>query len=477
MKSTAASISIVFFLALAMLSRAQTPVEGAPSTIDYQGLVLDASGAVLAPTTLTNYTMQFRIYDQQAGGTVVWAESQVVTVDKGAFSVRLGTGIPIPVPGGGAREGTTDDLSLAFNVKERYIGLTVIIPGQPNAEITPRLAFLSTPFSLVAERAKSADNAALAGVASSVFQNGGTSTLGSTTITDFTLGGPGRISGANQLEFGTGIANKQVDAGKIGYAPAGTGSLDIFGGGTTVENRKIHLHAEGGLQVDGPLNVTGKITGDGSGLTGISGEVAIGPNSIDLTKLVAAVRESLCPPGTIVAFGGTAAPAGWILCDGRSLGQTDPTYAALYAVIGKNFGGVGTASFNVPDFQGRFLRGSDNGQGRDPDAAARTASRSGGATGDNVGSLQSDALRAHSHSYQDTYFAEKFDSVYLQPGGLPSALTIVDLPKLPAWTAGLGSNGNLDTDNSGVQWARTTGANAGQETRPTNVTVNYIIKY
>lgn len=473
MKSIALSIALL--LALAPLSRAQAPVEGAPSTIDYQGLVLDAAGVVLAPTTLTNYTMQFRIYDQQAGGTVVWAESQVVTVDKGAFSVRLGTGIPIPVPGGGAREGTTDDLSLAFNVKERYIGLTVIVPGQPTAEITPRLAFLSSPFALVAERAKSADNAAIAGVASSVLQNGGASTLGSTTITDFTLGGLGRISGTNQLEFGTGLATKQVDAGKIGYATAGTGSLNIFGGGTTVENRRIHLYAEGGLQVDGPLNVTGKITGDGSGLTGISGEIAIGPDSIDLTKLVAAVRESLCPPGTIVAFGGTAAPAGWLLCDGRSLGQTDPKYAALYAVIQKNFGGTASA-FNLPDFQGRFLRGLDNGTGRDPDAAARLASRSGGATGDNVGSVQFDTLKAHGHSYQDTYHAEN-PNQFGDPGALPPSLSIVPLPKLPAWTRGLGSNGNSDLDNDGVQWARTTGSTGGNETRPTNVTVNYIIKY
>ena len=231
MKPLACSISLLLLLTLAPIARAQA-VNGAPPTIDYQGQVLDNAGMVLAPEEATNYTMQFRIYDQQAGGSIIWAESQVVTVDKGVFSVRLGSGVPIPSVTGGS-EGATRDLRQAFNQTGRYIGLTVVkdvIPGQSSVEITPRLAFLSAPYAMVSERSKSADTAASAGVASSVIQNSGTSTLGATTITNFTLTGPGAVAGNNVLEFGSGVAGKQFDAGKIGHGTlSGGASLDIVG--------------------------------------------------------------------------------------------------------------------------------------------------------------------------------------------------------------------------------------------------------
>ncbi len=136
-------------------------VFGPPSTVDYQGSVLDGNGNPLAPTTAANYEMQFRLYDAQTGGTLVWAEKQLVTVKDGKFSVRLGEGSPILAALGGLAEGTVDHdavgLPGAFEGKERFLGVTVVIPGQTPGEIQPRLAFLSSPFSFVAGRAQSAD--------------------------------------------------------------------------------------------------------------------------------------------------------------------------------------------------------------------------------------------------------------------------------------------------------------------------------
>lgn len=73
-----------------------------------------------------------------------------------------------------------------------------------------------------------------------------------------------------------------------------------------------------------------------------------------------------CPIGTINAFGGTTAPDGWLLCQGQALSRTE--YKDLFDVIGTNFGsGDGSTTFNIPDFRGEFLRGtgnnSHNGQG------------------------------------------------------------------------------------------------------------------
>jgi microcystin-dependent protein len=61
--------------------------------------------------------------------------------------------------------------------------------------------------------------------------------------------------------------------------------------------------------------------------------------------------------GTIVAFGGSAAPSGWLLCDGSAVSRTD--FADLFTTIGTRWGiGDGTTTFNVPDLRGRLHGGS-----------------------------------------------------------------------------------------------------------------------
>lgn len=76
--------------------------------------------------------------------------------------------------------------------------------------------------------------------------------------------------------------------------------------------------------------------------------------------------NAFCPIGTILSFGGVTAPKGFLLCDGSAVSRTD--YSALFAVIGTSFGaGDGSTTFNVPDLRGEFLRGagtnSHTGQG------------------------------------------------------------------------------------------------------------------
>jgi microcystin-dependent protein len=55
--------------------------------------------------------------------------------------------------------------------------------------------------------------------------------------------------------------------------------------------------------------------------------------------------------GEIRAFGCKFAPQGWALCDGASL-QTQQN-AALYSLIGMQFGSTGTTSFKLPDLRSR----------------------------------------------------------------------------------------------------------------------------
>lgn len=79
----------------------------------------------------------------------------------------------------------------------------------------------------------------------------------------------------------------------------------------------------------------------------------------------------MVPPGVILPYGATAAPSGFLLCDGTAVSRT--TYADLFAVIGTSFGvGDGSTTFNVPDFRQRYPMGK---------AAAGTGNTLGGTFG------------------------------------------------------------------------------------------------
>ena len=68
------------------------------------------------------------------------------------------------------------------------------------------------------------------------------------------------------------------------------------------------------------------------------------------------------PTGIQLPYGGAAAPAGWLPCDGSAISRT--TYAALFAVIGTTYGpGDGSTTFNVPDKRSRFSLGAGHGTG------------------------------------------------------------------------------------------------------------------
>jgi hypothetical protein len=71
-------------------------------------------------------------------------------------------------------------------------------------------------------------------------------------------------------------------------------------------------------------------------------------------------RINIIPEGTILTSVVATAPEGYVLCNGASYSSTNVAsnkYRRLFNAIGYGFGGSG-ASFNVPNFQGAFLRGS-----------------------------------------------------------------------------------------------------------------------
>jgi len=96
------------------------------------------------------------------------------------------------------------------------------------------------------------------------------------------------------------------------------------------------------------------------------------------------------PAGVITQYVGTAAPAGWRLCDGTLYNAADTTYARLWAAVGTTYGGSGINSFAVPDMKGRMAVGL---------SAETEFNLMGKVGGSKVG------LQAHDHTYSGTVVA------------------------------------------------------------------------
>lgn len=87
------------------------------------------------------------------------------------------------------------------------------------------------------------------------------------------------------------------------------------------------------------------------------------------------------PVGSVTAFAGANAPAGWLLCGGQTVSRT--TYAGLFSVIGTTYGaGDGSTTFTLPDLRGRVIAGEDDMGGT---AANRLTSGGAGINGTVLG--------------------------------------------------------------------------------------------
>jgi len=237
---------------------------------------------------------------------------------------------------------------------------------------------------------------------------------------------------------------------EVGQEPGAGSRLFTIRDVLTSEAQKARLCVDAsgnvGIGTTGPSN---KLTVSGN--ADFTGNVGIGTTAPTATLEVnGRIKDKtgfVIPPGTIMAYGGTTAPAGWLICEGQSYSTTG-TYADLFAVIQYSFGGSG-GNFNVPDFKGRFLRGWAHGSALDPDKTARTAMATGGATGDAVGSVQTGAFEAHYH-----YLSGTADN--------------------GATYGGVAYNSFDHPVSGSPNYMNNTG---GHETRPVNAYVNYIIKY
>ena len=388
-----------------------------PAFINYQGNVRSATGTPLSATR----TVTFRFYKSPTSALAadrLWSESQSVTIVDGNFSVLIGGGAAVN------NEANTGTFAEVFG-KSTSVYLSITVDDGTSAvdpEISPRQQIVTTAYAFRATVAEGVDSAAIKDT----------------------------MIAANAVTT-TQLNASAVTAEKI--ATSAVTTTQILDGSITSADiaDKAIVNAELGDNA-----VTTDKIADG---TITSADIA--PSTIALASLVQAVRESLVPAGTVVAYGGDTAPTGWVMCDGAALSRT--AEPALFNAIGTRFGApLGTTTtFNVPDLRGRFIRGWNalqTGEARDPDASAaianggRKASMPGGDSGDKIGSLQFDDVKAHTHP--EKY--QVFGGTGTKDGGYNWPNSVADTTTGPM------------TQSNGIL--------SGKETRPANVYLNYIIK-
>lgn len=97
-----------------------------------------------------------------------------------------------------------------------------------------------------------------------------------------------------------------------------------------------------------------------------SGTGSITNSLIDNLRVEARVIGATSPSGSVIAFAGTTAPSGWLLCDGTAYSQT--LYPSLFTAIGSSYATSGgqtapaSGLFRVPILNGRVPVGYDTTQ-------------------------------------------------------------------------------------------------------------------
>jgi len=167
------------------------------------------------------------------------------------------------------------------------------------------------------------------------------------------------------------------------------------------------------------------------------------------------------PVGSVIMFAGDLSNAvtlaavinrGWLPCAGQAVAQAN--YPDLFHAIGPLYTPQGAAQgqFCVPDYRGQFLRGLATDSSQDPGFAYRTAPP-GGSNAQSVGSSQAPMVQLHQHDYQ------ALEAVEVAQSGPSGAAQ----PAAATPTTNLLNSGG-------------TGSLTGEETRPQNIYVNFLIK-
>jgi uncharacterized coiled-coil protein SlyX len=210
-------------------------------------------------------------------------------------------------------------------------------------------------------------------------------------------------------------------------------------------------------------NLQSQINTSNTSITTINSNItSLQSTDTSLQAQISAILNKLTPVGTIITFAGNRSAnssaswndtTGWLLCDGwRFLidAQSPPSDAAkfdaLKIVLGTKYSTDGV-SVQLPDLRGLFVRG------------AGTNTTYGSISGKTLGSFQDSSVQDHYHYYK-------------------SPTTTISATQDTGTTLNISVWDNkVSTVLSDAGVFTSTGTAMSNETRPKNISLNYLIKY
>ena len=355
---------LLFTTAMICLATAATARADAPAYLPVQGILAAADGTPVDGET----SIRFALYASEIGGTELWFEPQTVLVDEGLFTVYLGDVNPL-------------DLAFFRDNGNVWLGVQV----GTDAEMD-RIQLATTGFAAFAQY--SGDAATLAGHAADEFQLSGAAvdwtdlTGVPADLADGTDNDTTYSAGAGLALTGTVFSADQTAVEGWARGVCYDTAVELRADLDSVYAPLLHNHdaayAAAGHDHDAayvntgePNSITSAMIVDGSvggadintttvqaRITGCAAGSYIQTVAADGTATCVADQNSSVPTGVISAFAGTAAPTGYLMCDGTAISRV--TFATLFAAIGTTYGpGDGSSTFNLPNLRGRVPVGLD----------------------------------------------------------------------------------------------------------------------
>jgi Phage Tail Collar Domain len=310
MRSSSRFLSCLARPALVVALLCSTPLVAAdanpPLKITYQGNVVDANGTPLANVNPENHTVDFTIYNGPgSAATAIYHETQLVTIDKGSFSVLIGDGT---VDSTNPLKTSLVDVFAGADASDRFLEIAVTTTSG-KVTLQPRLRLVSSPYSILAKSA------------TRVLDGNGNLIMDSANITI-----SGTLKAASLVGNGagiTGIPNSATTATSGNTANAivsrdGSGSVSVNVANANFLAVAVNANVGGNLGVGASLTVGSTVSAGGF----------FGPGTI--------------PVGGIIMWSGNTIPSGWALCNGQNVnGQQTPNLSNRFIVSSGPGNGTG----------------------------------------------------------------------------------------------------------------------------------------
>ncbi|MDB5171001.1 MAG: hypothetical protein JWO35_695 [Candidatus Saccharibacteria bacterium] len=320
------AIAVLATVLFSLLNSAPTATAANPTTMSFQGKVVNADGTNVTDGT---YGFVFKLYTAGSGGSALWTETQSsVTVTAGVFQVNLGSSCSFFVA-----NACNNSTPIDFNANSSlHLGIT--FNSDPAGEMSPRVQLQSVPFAFNSDRVGGLTVSQLVQLSPGSQQSGFVNVSGASTFGNgltVTTGGAGIGGTLTVVSSAAGSSAGVISSAASATAPtlivrAGATPLS---GGDLLQFQNSSSVAVGKVQSDGVLN-----------LAGTSGTVQLQDSTTALGDKIGLYASSTfgrygfgIQANALVAYLGASSAAFAVKVD-PTTGQASSAVASVFTVSG-----------------------------------------------------------------------------------------------------------------------------------------------